>query len=102
MEIKSKLTVTRGEGGNGAKKGKGHQGTAVKDPQRQQGQGRIGCGRWGWVGRRRVMEGNGDNRNYTDKKSTYSQNWGLNKLMYMMGLKQYQACYSLQVFELCF
>ena len=31
MEIKKKLTATRGEGGNGEKKGKGHQGTHIKD-----------------------------------------------------------------------
>ena len=34
MEIKNKLTVTRGEqsGNNGAKKGKSHQGTCIKEP----------------------------------------------------------------------
>ena len=32
MEIKNKLTVTKGEGNNRGKKGKGHQGTCVKDP----------------------------------------------------------------------
>ena len=34
IEIKNKRTVTRGgvEGDNGGKKGKGHQGTCIKDP----------------------------------------------------------------------
>ena len=32
MEIKNKLTVSRGDGNNGAKKGKGCQGTHIKDP----------------------------------------------------------------------
>ena len=33
IEIKNKLTVTRGEGGgdNGGRKGKGHQGTCIMD-----------------------------------------------------------------------
>ena len=25
------------------------------------GRGRVGCGRWGWAGQGRVMGGNGDN-----------------------------------------
>ena len=42
----------RGEGGhNGQKKGKGHQGTCIKDPWRVEG------GRWGLVGWRRVVVG---------------------------------------------
>ena len=34
MEVKNKLTVTRGEvgGNNGGKQGKGHQETCIKDP----------------------------------------------------------------------
>ena len=60
MEVKNKLTVTRGEerGDNGGKKGKGCQGTCIKTHgQSQQGGGGIECGRWGWVGWRRVMGG---------------------------------------------
>ena len=55
MAIKNKLTVTRGEGGRGwgAKKRKGREGTCLKDPQtKTTGEGRIECGRWGWVGDR--------------------------------------------------
>ena len=57
MEIKSKLTVTRGEGEDkGGKKGKGRQGTCIKDPWTKPKGGRIEGGRWGeWWGE------NGDN-----------------------------------------
>ena len=46
IEIKNKLTVTRGRGGNGGKKGKGHQGTCIKDPwTKPKGEGlRVGGG----------------------------------------------------------
>ena len=57
METKNKLTVTRGEGDNGGKKGKGHPGTRIKGPWTKTtgwGEG-IECGRWGWVGQERVM-----------------------------------------------
>ena len=60
MEIKNKLTVTRGEGagGNRAKKGKGHQGTCIKDPwTKTTVRLRIECGRRGWVGQERVRGG---------------------------------------------
>ena len=47
MEIKNKLTATRGEeGDNGEKKGKGHQGTCIKDPWTKPKGGRIEGGRW--------------------------------------------------------
>ena len=48
IEIKSKLTVTRGD--NRGKKGKGHQGTCTKDPQtkpKQVGLRVGGVGGWG-------------------------------------------------------
>ena len=35
MKIKSKLTVTRGKGNKGTRKGKGHQGTSIQDPWRE-------------------------------------------------------------------
>ena len=65
MEIKNKLTVTRGEvgGDKGAKKGKGRQGTYMKDPGTETMAGRTECGRWGWVEQGRVMGQNGDNCN---------------------------------------
>ena len=50
MEIKNKLTVTRGEVGRevtGGKKGKGCQGTCIKDPWTKAKDGRIEGGRWG-------------------------------------------------------
>ena len=52
IEIKNKLTVTRGagEGDNGGKKGKDCQGTCIKDPWTKPKGGRIEGGRWGWVG----------------------------------------------------
>ena len=42
MEIKNKLSVTREEGNNGRKKGKGHQGTCIKDPWTKTAGGRVG------------------------------------------------------------
>ena len=36
-----------GEGDNGANKGKGHQGTCIKDPWKKTIEGRIECGRYG-------------------------------------------------------
>ena len=44
------------EVGNGGKKKKGHQGTYIKDPWTER-RGRIECGRWVWLGQRRVMGG---------------------------------------------
>ena len=45
MEIKNKLTLTRGErgGGNGGENGKDHQGTIIKDPR-------------SWVGEKCMVE----------------------------------------------
>ena len=45
MEIKNKLTVTKGvgRGGKWVKKGKGHQGTCIKDPWTKT----MGGGLWG-------------------------------------------------------
>ena len=76
MERKNKLTVTtgegRGEGNNGAKKGKGLQGTCTKDPwTKTMRGGRVECGMWGWIGPGRVMGINGDNSNCTIKKEIY-------------------------------
>ena len=54
MEIKNKLTVTRGEreGTNGGKGEGASQGTFVKDPwTKTMGEGGSG----GWVGQRRVI-----------------------------------------------
>ena len=55
MEIKNKLTVTKGDGqrGNGGKQGKGHQGTYIKDTwTNPKGVGsRVGGGEgWSWGG----------------------------------------------------
>ena len=63
MGIKNKLTVTRGDGGWGlqGKKGKGHQGTCLKDTWAKPKEGRIEGGRWGWLGQEVVLGGNGDN-----------------------------------------
>ena len=57
MEIRNTLTVTRGkgEGDNRGKKGKGHQGTCIKDPGTKTMGERIECGRQGLVGWGRVM-----------------------------------------------
>ena len=59
MEIKNKLTVTRGEreGGQWEKDREGslrnmYKGLMDKD---NRGWGRIECGRWGWVGQEEVM-----------------------------------------------
>ena len=51
MEIKNKLTVTRGEGEghNGGKKGKGQR-TCIMDPWTKTKRGRIEGGRWGSTG----------------------------------------------------
>ena len=58
--MKNRLMVTRGEGANEGKKGKGHQGTCIKDPWKsQRGVGlRVGGGH---VGVREGIEENGDN-----------------------------------------
>ena len=50
MDIKNKLTVTGAVGDNGGKKGKGCQGTCIKDPWTKTTGGRTECGRSG-VGR---------------------------------------------------
>ena len=59
MEIKNKLTLTRGEVGedNGGKRGKGCQGTCIKDTWTKLKWGRIEDGRWGWLGWEGVMGG---------------------------------------------
>ena len=62
MEIKNKLTVTRGEEGGGItgqRRGRGSQETCIKDPRTK----RVECGRWGWIEQERVMGDNGDNCN---------------------------------------
>ena len=50
MEIKNKVTVTRGEGYNGGKKEKGHLETRIKDTWRKPKEGRIEDGRFCQVG----------------------------------------------------
>ena len=42
---------------NGGKKGKGHQGTCIKEPLTKSKRGRIEDGRWGWLGRGKVVMG---------------------------------------------
>ena len=49
--------VTRGEGDYEGKKGKGHQGTCIKDPWTKPKGRRIEGRRWGWVGQGVVVEG---------------------------------------------
>ena len=53
IQIKNKMTITRGdgEGDNRGKKGKGHQGTCAKDTERVGGGGVLGEREW-W----RIME----------------------------------------------
>ena len=53
MEIKNKLTVTRGEGENRAEKEEGHHGTGIKDPwtKTMGGGRRTQCEKWGGQGR---------------------------------------------------
>ena len=61
MEIKNKLTVTRGERDNWGKQGKVHQGRCVKNTwTKPKGVGsRVGGGYgWGWG---ELWGGNGDN-----------------------------------------
>ena len=60
IEIKNKLTVTRGERDNRGKKGKGHQGTCIKDPWTKPKWGRMENGGWG---RGKLWWENGDNCN---------------------------------------
>ena len=50
MEIKNKLTVTRGEVGGDNGGGEGHQGTCIKDTWTKPKRGSIKGGRWGWLG----------------------------------------------------
>ena len=62
--VKNKLTVTTGEGEGiteGGKKGKGQQGTCIKDTWTKPKRGRIKGGRWGWVGHGEWWGENGDN-----------------------------------------
>ena len=57
--MKNKLTVTRGEGegDNRGKKGKGYQGTCIKDPWIKSKRGRIEGGKLGvWESGGRKME----------------------------------------------
>ena len=54
----SLFCMGRGEEGKERKQGNSHQGPCIKDPRTKTiGWGRIECGRWRWVGWRRVMEG---------------------------------------------
>ena len=57
MEIKNKLTATRGEGegDNREKKGKCHQGTCIKDPCTKTNGGGLNMGGGGWVVLGRIM-----------------------------------------------
>ena len=48
-------------GDNRGKKGKGCQGTCIKDPWTKSKGGRIEDGRWAWVGLGKVVGENGDN-----------------------------------------
>ena len=60
MEIKNKLTVTRGEGGGdnrGGDNGKGHQRVCIKDTGTNQKGDRIEGGRQGLMGRGRLVGG---------------------------------------------
>ena len=52
MGIKNKLTVTRREAGgdNRGKRGKGHQGTCIRDTWTKPKAGGFEGGRWGWLG----------------------------------------------------
>ena len=52
IEIKSKLTVARGEVGEDKRgeKGRGCQGTCIKDTWTKPKEGRFKGGRWGWLG----------------------------------------------------
>ena len=57
--MKNRVTITReeGEGHNEGKKGKGHQGTCIKDPWTEPMVGRIEGGRWRWEGQWRMVAG---------------------------------------------
>ena len=59
MEIKNKMTVTRGEveGDNRGKKWKGRHGTCIKNPWTKTMEGRIECRKWEWIGQGRVIGG---------------------------------------------
>ena len=59
IEIKNKLTVTRGEvgGDNRRKKGKGLSGMCIKDTETKPRGDRIEGGKWGWLGWGAVVEG---------------------------------------------
>ena len=61
MEIKNKMTVTRGEGDNG---GRVKSRNMYKEPMDKVNRWRrIECGRWGWVAKGRVKGENEDNCN---------------------------------------
>ena len=57
------MTITTGEvgGNNGWKRGKGCQGTCIKDTWTKPKGDRKEGGRWEWVGRGEWWWGNGDN-----------------------------------------
>ena len=57
MELKNKLTVTRGEGRGGqrGKEGKGSSRNMYKGPMDKAKGERMEGGRWGWVVRRKVV-----------------------------------------------
>ena len=48
-------------GDNGGERGKGCQGTCIKDTWTKPKGGRMERGRWGWVGLGELMGENGDN-----------------------------------------
>ena len=60
MEIKNKLTVTRGEKGEdgGGRMGRVKSRNTYEGPM-DKAWGRIEGGRWGWLGQRRVLKGGG-------------------------------------------
>ena len=65
MEIKNKLTVSRGEGDKGERRGRvKSRNMYIKDPwPRTMVRGRIECGRGGWAGQGRAMGEKWDNHN---------------------------------------
>ena len=65
---------TNREGGNGGKKGKGHQGTCIKDPWTKPKRGWIEGGRWRWMGWGKVVGGNGNNCTWTTIKKKKKEN----------------------------
>ena len=56
IEIKNKLTVTRGkEGGDMGGKGEGFSGRCTKDTWTKPNRGKIKGGEWGWLGWREMV-----------------------------------------------